>query len=238
MARPGRRALIGAAAAVAFVALWQKLLPRPALPEFGPVRGAPGWSFATAGSVSGLEPGGFATIGLQRGPAPLEPGRLDSVVHRDAAGDGRIRLAVFSDYFCPFCRRLIAQIAARHRADAALAVTWHELPLLGPNSVLAAKALMAAGLQGAYAEYHARLVAEGFVPQARSLGEVAAMAGLDAGRLMAEMEGPRVAALLADSAAAAARLGFFGTPGLVAERRAVLGALDPERMDRLIAEAR
>lgn len=233
MTAEGRRKVLLVAGAAALLAGWQFFGVRPARLEFRPVAGAPGWQFATAGAVSGLSGTDFLTLGLESGAAPLPPARLDTVVHRDHTGG--VPVAVFSDFFCPYCRDLIARLP-RMAVDAPpFSISWHELPLLGPNSALAARAAEAAALQGGYQAFHAQLLADGFRPLPAWMGEVAARAGLDRARLLRDMDGPQVADRLADSAAAAARLGVFATPGLVVGRKAVLGVLDRDQLAALLA---
>lgn len=235
MTAQGRRKLLLLAGAAALVAGWQRFAVRPVALDFRPVPGAPEWQFATAGKVSGLSGSDLLTIGLAPGPAPLPAERLGEVVHRDHAGGPPV--AVFSDFFCPFCRELIARIQVMAADGEVRSVSWHELPLLGPNSDLAARAAEAASLQGGYPEFHAQLLADGFRPLSEWMALVAERAGLEGSRLERDMDGPLVAARLSDSAAAAARLGFLGTPGLVIGRRAVLGGLGRDVMSALLDSA-
>jgi predicted DsbA family dithiol-disulfide isomerase len=234
MASEARRKFLIVASAALLVAGWQRLMVRPEPLDFRPVAGAPGWHFATAGEISGLSGQDLLTIGLEKGPDPLPAPRLEQVVHRH---DGRgAPVAVFSDFFCPYCRELIARLQMMRSRGASMSISWHELPLLGPHSELAARAGEAASLQGRYLAFHNQLLADGFRPLPAWMGEVADRAGLDGGRLLRDMDGASVAARLADSAAAAARLGFFATPGLVVGRKAVLGALDRDRLSGLLQE--
>ena len=234
MAKLGRREAALGLGLVAVAAGWQVWgVQQPTL-RFDPIPNAPGWSLAAAGDVSGLSGTDFLTIGLDKGPAPLPALQLPDVLYRDA-GRG-VRVAVFSDFFCPYCRRLMGRLRARTRAPD-IAISWHELPLLGPHSVLAAHAAEAAALQRGYVRFYDALLTEGFRPNRKWMAEVAERAGLDGARLEHDMDGPEVAARLENSAAAAAALGFFATPGIVIGRKAVLGALDDDIMESLIHEA-
>ncbi|MFL4470520.1 DsbA family protein [Tateyamaria armeniaca] len=165
----------------------------------------------------------------------LAAAQLDQVVHRDAQKVA-VPVAVFSDFFCPYCRGLIARLTTRTAAPP-IAISWHELPVLGPNSVLVAQAAEAAGLQGGYTAFYTQLLRDGFRPVPAWLGEVAQAAGLDGARLVRDMDGPDVSARLLASARAARTLGFVGTPGLAVARSAVLGALRADQMESLIGEA-
>ena len=158
---------------------------------------------------------------------------LDAVVHRAQDGSG-VPVAVFSDFFCPFCRGLIGRLRGRAPTRTAINITWHELPLLGPHSDLAARGAEAAGLQGGYAAFYDQLLRDGFRPIPQYFAEVAERAGLDGARFAQDMDGPVVAARLAHTASAAASLGIYATPGIAIGRKVILGALPDHEMERLI----
>jgi protein-disulfide isomerase len=158
---------------------------------------------------------------------------LCSALFREARGPG-VRVASFSDYFCPYCRVLTQELAQREAAGR-ISVAWHELPLLSEASEVAAKAALAAERQGGYAAFHARLMRARFEPTPAYLAEIARSAGLEAERLLTDMDSVAVRAQLAESAAVAARFGFIGTPALVIGRTVVVGTVSPARLDQLIA---
>lgn len=234
MAKLGRREAAFGLGLVAVAAGWQVWGVEAPVLRFEPIARAPGWSMALAGEMSGLSGTDFMMIGLEKGPVPLPALQLPDVLFRD--GGRGVRVAVFSDFFCPYCRRLVSRLRTRTKAPD-LAISWHELPLLGPHSVLVAKAAEAAALQGGYARLYDGLLAEGFRPSRNWMGEVAGKVGLDGDALKRDMDGPEVAARLEASAAAAATLGFFATPGIIIGRKAVLGALGSDVMEDLIQGA-
>mgnify|MGYP001794106771 CR=1 FL=1 len=217
---------------VALAAGWQVFGVGRQQIEFTRISSLPGWRFASVGGSSGLSGDDFLTIGLDDTPDPLQPEQMDAVVH-DVAQPGQVPVAVFSDFFCPYCRGLIGRLRGR-TASPEIAVTWHELPLLGPASVIAAKGAVAAGLQDGYAEFYATLLSEGFKPSKTWFGRIADAAGLDGAQLMADMEAKVVTSKLDQSARAASTLGFSGTPGIVIGKDAVLGALDRDLMEDVI----
>lgn len=227
-----RRDLLAVGGMVALAAGWQVFgVRRPGL-EFREVAAAPGWQFAALGGISAASETDLMTIGLDAGPPALPGADLDAVVHRDRV-DGAVPVAVFSDFFCPYCRGLIGRLGAR-TASPRIKISWHELPLLGPQSVLVARAAEAAALQGGYSTFYAQLLSDGFRPSPAWMGTVAEAAGLDGTRLRRDMEGEAVASRLLDSARAAKTLGFIGTPGLAVGRFAVLGALSTDQTEDLI----
>ena len=229
-----RRDLLAVGGLVALAAGWQVFgVRRPGL-EFREMAAAPGWRFAAVGGVSGVSGADLMTIGLEQGPDALPGDALDAVVHRDRV-DGAVPVAVFSDFFCPYCRGLIGRLGARTTSPR-IAISWHELPLLGPQSVLVARAAEAAALQGGYAAFYRQMLADGFRPSPAWIARVAEAAGLDGARVRRDMDGDAVAARLLASARAARTLGFIGTPGLAVGRSAVLGALGTDQMEDLISD--
>ena len=229
-----RRDLLAVGGLVALAAGWQVFgVRRPGL-EFREMAAAPGWRFAAVGGVSGVSGADLMTIGLEQGPDALPGDALDAVVHRDRV-DGAVSVAVFSDFFCPYCRGLIGRLGAR-TSSPRIAISWHELPLLGPQSIIVARAAEAAGLQGGYAAFYRQMLADGFRPSPAWIARVAEAAGLDGARVRRDMDGDAVAARLLASARAARTLGFIGTPGLAVGRSAVLGALGTDQMEDLISD--
>lgn len=233
MAKLGRREAALGLGLAAIAGGWQIWGVREETLQFAPITRAPGWSFAMGGDMSGLSSVDFMTVGIEKGPVPLPAVQLSDVLFRDTTSG--VRVAVFSDFFCPYCRSLVGRLRARVAAPD-IAVNWHELPLLGPHSVLAAKAAEAAALQGGYAAFYNGLLAEGFRPTRGWMRRVAETVGLDGARLEDDMRGPIVAGRLEASAAAAATLGVFATPGIVIGRKVVLGALDTNTMEELFRQ--
>ena len=80
------------------------------------------------------------------GTGPREDRRLDdwpalaSVGNRVGPGDARVEITVFSDYRCPFCRRLEEPLRwVRQAYPEDVAVVYRHLPLLGEASYLASR---------------------------------------------------------------------------------------------------
>ena len=211
--RSRRDLLIGLGTVVAVGAGWQLWGNRPRGFDFVAIDGLPGWRRLAFEGVSsptgGL--GDAAFLGLDGNAeevAPLPAAALCDTLFR-MRPPGAVPVAAFSDFFCPFCRVLTARLADRAASPASgIAVTWHELPLLGPVSETAARAALAADRQGAYAGFQARLLSTGFRPSA---------------------------AFLADMAVASLTLGVWGTPAVVVGRTLVMGEIGEAALDRLIA---
>ncbi|RLJ41557.1 DSBA-like thioredoxin domain-containing protein [Litoreibacter meonggei] len=146
-----------------------------------------------------------------------------------------VPMAYFSDYNCPYCRVLSKDLIAQERDTAHPSrIVWHELPLLGPTSLLGARAALAAGYQGAYVEFHKRLntgavrIGDGLI---QTLAETL---GVDHSQLLRDMERDEITQTLRRSKAVADMFGVIGTPFLVVGRTAVYGRISPASLNRLV----
>ncbi len=234
-----RRTMLAGAAllAVPLLAIRARA-PREEAFAFTEIQGAPGFRRLEAGEVSTPTRDPFIGLRAPGAPPPPEPLPPDALCAAlfGSPPQGALPIAAFSDYYCPWCRDLTVRLAAR--ADPGLHLVWHELPLLGDASEAAARAALAADLQGAYPAFQARLLRAAFQPTDAYLTEVGQGLGLDTGRLLADVRGPEVARRLSTSARAAATLGIGGTPALVVGRTLVSGAISDARLDALLARER
>lgn len=197
--------------------------------------------FAGGGISSATAP--FAGIAVAAAPDPLAA-RAEAITAADICGAlfetsdpaaGVVHLASFSDYYCPYCRVQTKRLGGiESRSGGAVKVTWHELPLLGDSSVLASRAALAARRQGRYPEFHARMMKAAFQATPGYLEALAETIGLDYSRLSVDMTSPEVDLQLHVSAALARRFGFYGTPGLVIGKTAILGEIGERVTLRLI----
>jgi protein-disulfide isomerase len=78
----------------------------------------------------------------------------DSPVGGNTEGD--VTIVEFFDYNCPYCRQVASVMAEAEAGDPGLRVVYKEFPILGPGSVFAAKAALAADRQGRYVEFQRR----------------------------------------------------------------------------------
>jgi protein-disulfide isomerase len=158
------------------------------------------------------------------------------VVRGNPRGD--VTVVEFFDVRCGYCRQLTPAITELIRRDPRVRLVLKDLPILGPNSVVASRALIAAQRQGKYGElYDALMALSGDVaePQIRREAE---RLGLDWARLRRDMEAPDVMARIETNLALARRIGVEGTPAMVIGDRLVGGAVPVETLVQLVAEAR
>ena len=131
---------------------------------------------------------------------------------------GDITIVEFYDVECPFCKALTPELDRLVKDDGFVRVVYREFPILGPASVIGAKAEIAAEKQGLYGKLHAALMAD-HTPEhqldEKHIFDLAGSAGLDVARLKRDMEDPEVAKRIEANEADAAKLAISGTPGLV-----------------------
>ena len=164
---------------------------------------------------------------------------------RDDQGDpvmgnanGTITLYEFSDYNCGYCKRVFEPIQQLVRDNPDVRLVIKEFPILSQSSLVAAKAAIAAEMQGKFGDYHiAMMTYRGQITDAVVM-RMAAQAGVDIEQLKSDMESSKTLAIIQRTREAAAALEINGTPGLVVGDTVVPGAIGLDDLVKLIAEER
>ena len=164
---------------------------------------------------------------------------------RDDQGDpvmgnanGTITLYEFSDYNCGYCKRVFEPIQQLVRDNPDVRLVIKEFPILSQSSLFAAKAAIAAEMQGKFGDYHiAMMTYRGQITDAVVM-RMAAQAGVDIEQLKSDMESPKTMAIIQRTREAAAALEINGTPGLVVGDTVVPGAIGLDELVKLISEER
>jgi protein-disulfide isomerase len=154
---------------------------------------------------------------------------------------GDVTIVEFFDYRCPYCKQVLPSLEALLKEDRGLRVVFKEYPVLGPDSVIAARAAVAAMEQDRGAKYfafHSAMMSHrGQINEAEVM-RFAAAAGLKLDRLKADMATPKTEKVLSDNHALAEKLGIQGTPGFVIGDQIVPGAVPLESLRQLVKAAR
>lgn len=151
--------------------------------------------------------------------------------------DGDVTIVEFFDYRCSYCKRVGPDVQALMQNDPGVRFVYKEWPILGPESVFAARAALASREQGLYDSYHEALMTARSITEA-SVIEIAAEVGLDVEKLKADMQSPQIDAHLQKTRELAERLGINGTPAFVFGKELVKGAISGVQMAELVAAAR
>ncbi|PZW48373.1 protein-disulfide isomerase [Humitalea rosea] len=194
-----------------------------------------------------------AMIALQQSEATAAADRQRAVIlahadalFRDAADpvlgntSGDVTIVEFFDARCGYCKQMHPAITALLAKDRGVRLVLKDLPILGPSSVVASRALLAAQRQGRYAALHDALMRLNGEPSEAVLRVQAEHAGADWARLRRDMDDPSIQRRIAANVALAQTLGIEGTPALVISGTHALvpGAVDLAALERLVAESR
>jgi protein-disulfide isomerase len=151
---------------------------------------------------------------------------------------GDVTIVEFFDYRCPYCKQMQPSLAELVREDGKIRLVMKEFPILGPDSVTASRAALAARAQGRYAPFHEALFQmRGGLDEA-AIYRVAAEVGLDVERLKRDMKSADIDRILERNRNLAQALGVAGTPAMVVGREFVPGAVDKAGMKKLVETAR
>ncbi|WP_424814174.1 DsbA family protein [Roseococcus sp. YIM B11640] len=151
---------------------------------------------------------------------------------------GRITIVEFFDARCGYCKRLhptMEQLLARERD---VRVVMKDLPILGPNSVLATRALLAAQRQGQYVPLYDALMRLREDANEAVIRREAERLRLDWARMRREMEDAAITGRIQRNLELARALDIQGTPALVIGNTLVPGAVELDALQRLTAEQR
>lgn len=174
-----------------------------------------------------------AQIALRKDDLLNDP---DSPVAGNPNGD--VTLVEFFDYRCPYCKQVAPAIFQLIKDDKKLRVVLKELPILGPESVVAARAALAARVQGKYLEMHHALMRLRGNFSTEAIFKAAGEAGLDVAKLKVDMESDGVKQQIEKTSDLARGLNINGTPAFVIGDRIIPGAVDIETLKTLIRQAR
>lgn len=152
--------------------------------------------------------------------------------------DAKVTIVEFFDYNCGYCKKSLPDVKQLAATDKDLRIVLKEFPILGPGSVVAAKAAIAARKQGKYWELHqAYMNFKGQKDEKTALA-IAEQVGLDMAQLETDMNEPQVIDILAKNQEIARALGIQGTPAFIADETIIPGAIGYEGLVGLIKDIR
>ena len=144
-----------------------------------------------------------------------------------------VTLVEFFDYACPYCKASNPAVDRLLKEDKDLRLVYRELPILGPDSVTAARLSLEASKLGRFAKFHDTLWAAG-----RPAPETNAAAAQAAGIAPEPKEDPLIEAELKRNFQLAGQLGATGTPLFVVGDRVLNGAVGYDALKQAIEAAR
>ena len=144
-----------------------------------------------------------------------------------------VTVAYFYDYACGYCRRSNPDIERLLKDDKGLRVVYREFPILGPDSVAAARVSLAASRSGKFVQFHDALYQAG-----NPSPDTIAMAGSATGVTPEQAKDPAIEAEIQSNYRMASALGATGTPLFVVGNQVINSAVGYEALKEAIAKAR
>ncbi len=120
----------------------------------------------------------------------------------------------FLDFNCPFCKKLNQPLKDFLGIRPDIRYIARPYPVMGESSDRLARVAIAAGLQGAYWEFHDAFLANPNEITDQYIRETATLYDLDYDRLIADSDGEEVKAILQDNIDDAQSNGIYSTPSL------------------------
>ncbi len=162
---------------------------------------------------------------------PVKPGDAPS----KGPANAPLVLVVFSDFQCPFCKRIEPTLAELEKHyPGKVRIVWKNFPLpFHANAAPAAEAAMAADAQGKFWPMHDRLFEHNSALDRESLENYAAAIGLELPRFRADLDAERYKARIEADKQEGSELGVVGTPAVFINGRKVAGAYPFETFQKI-----
>ncbi len=151
---------------------------------------------------------------------------------------GDVTIVEFFDYQCGYCKRSFEPLMAFVKGDGNIRLVLKEFPILGPVSLEASKAAIAAKRQGLYFEMHKALFSHKGQIDSQAIIEIAETIGLDMEKLKKDMADPAIADMVSRQYNLAETLKIDGTPAFIVGGELYPGAADHDRLEAMVKAAR
>jgi protein-disulfide isomerase len=164
---------------------------------------------------------------------------------------GDIVIVYFYDYRCPYCKGMVDTLFSvvetsdtPNDKEALLSpkVIHHvrllmkELPLLGPESILAAKASLASRNQKHFEAFHRALMHFKGPINEKSILKIAQDIGMNSDQLRRDMDNPKTSDIIRKNNQLARALNISATPAFVIGNKIIPGALSENALKQLLEQ--
>lgn len=150
---------------------------------------------------------------------------------------GRVVVVEFFDIRCGYCRALHPTMEELLRRNREVKLVLKDMPILGANSVLGSRALLAAQRTGRYGVLYDHLMRLREELSETVLRREAERAGLDWPRLRREMDDGAITRRIDTNLALARALDIQGTPAMVIGDVIIPGAVELPQLEAAVAAA-
>lgn len=154
--------------------------------------------------------------------------------------NGKLTMVEFFDYRCGYCKQARPSVADLLKRDDNVRLVLKEFPILGPESVTASRAAIAAfiGQRDKYWAYHEALYDYKGRLSDESIIQIAQSVGLDVAKLKTDMTSSKVDKIIEDNRKLAEALNISGTPAFIIGNQFLPGAAPVDTLMAAVKEAR
>jgi len=166
--------------------------------------------------------------------------RFDPNVPVGGNANGDVTIVEFYDYKCHYCKQFNPHLDEILNTDPNIRLVYRELPILGPDSTIAARLSLAVAelYPNQFEIFHSALMSTRGTLDEQTVLQVAREIGFDADLLQIEMVNPRIDRAIQNNRKIAQALGINGTPGFLIGDVIIPGYIDANEVLRLVALAR
>lgn len=160
----------------------------------------------------------------------------NSFVAGNPAGD--VTVVQFFDYRCPYCRQSVPVMRDLIKSDPKVRLVYKEFPILGPESLAAARIAVAARKDPRYEALHDALMVAPSPLDAEQALQIAAGLGFDPKALAEAAQAPEIEEILRANHTLAVSLGINGTPAFVIGDSLMPGFVPLSEIKKRVADVR
>ncbi|NVK19096.1 MAG: DsbA family protein [Methylocystaceae bacterium] len=152
--------------------------------------------------------------------------------------EGDVTMIEFFDYQCGYCKRAFPGVMEVVNNDKNIKYVLKEFAILGPMSEVAARAALAAQMQGKYMDFHTAMMTVRGRLSEEKIYKTAQDLGLDLDRLKTDMKSDTVNQEITSTRQLANLLNITGTPAFIIGDQIMPGAMPPEALIEAVKNQR
>jgi protein-disulfide isomerase len=150
---------------------------------------------------------------------------------------GTESLVVFMDPYCGYCKKFHGELDNLVNTNKDVKITFIDIPIMGPGSIMAIKAMLAAKAQGKYDQLQKAIFSADKHLSKKQILKIADSLGIDTKQLEKDMKSKEILAQVDRNSELAKTLGINGTPTLIiGESKVVPGFVSAEELNKILKE--
>lgn len=165
--------------------------------------------------------------------------QLTNTGRRMGPSTASVRIVEFSDFECPFCRKMSFRLdSLRQRHPADVAVVYHHFPLVQHlHALAAANAAECAADQDAFEAFHDKLFQRPDLVEAEAWDSVGRLVGLEPTRFLACVASAEHRDAVQRDVQEGERLGIEGTPAIIIRGSMTTGTIATTELEEMVDDA-